>query len=71
MTQLNFYKKQCFLTDSEKAEINEFFKNLFNVDEIVDIHIYLEEGSVNAIVDIIGFEIPKATAVGSIVQHDC
>ena len=70
MTQLNLYKKRCYLTDSEKTKINEFFKNLFNVDAITDIHIYLEEGTIQVIADIEGFEIPKATIVGSGVYYD-
>lgn len=69
MMQLNIYKKRCYLTGSEKAKINEFFKNLFNVSEVTDIHVFLQEG--NVIVDIEGYEIPKATLVGSGVQHDC
>lgn len=68
MTQLNLYKKRCYLTDSEKAAVNEFFKNLFKVDNMTDMHIYLQEGEV--IADIEGFEIPKSTLVGSGVQHD-
>lgn len=68
MNQLNFYKKRCYLTDSEKDVINAFFKNLFNVHDVTDIHICLIEG--NVIADIEGYEIPKATSVGSVVQHD-
>lgn len=68
MTQLNFYKKRCYLTDSEQDAVNVFFKNLFNVKDVADIHIYLIEG--NVIADIEGYETPKATSVGSVVQHD-
>ena len=69
MMQLNLYKKRCYLTDSEQVKINEFFKNLFNVTEVTDIHVFFQEDGV--IAEIEGYEIPKSTAVGSIVQHDC
>lgn len=68
MRQLNLYKKRCYLTDSEKNMINVFFQSLFKIEDITDIHIYFTDGRV--IVDIEGFETPKATSVGSIVQHD-
>lgn len=71
MQQLNLYKKRCYLTDNERNIVNEFFKDLFKLDNIADIHIYLQEGTINVIADIEGFEIPKATSVGSMVQHDC
>lgn len=68
MQQLNLYKKRCYLTDNEKDMIYVFFKSLFKVENITDIHVYLTDGRV--IVDIEGYEIPKATSVGSFVQHD-
>ena len=68
MRQLNLYKKRCYLTDSENNMINVFFKSLFKVEDITDIHMYFTDG--NVIVDIEGYEIPKATSVGSVVQHD-
>jgi hypothetical protein len=58
MIQLNFYKKRCYLTDSEKAAVNEFFKNLFKVDNMTDVHIYIDEAPISYHVEVGGPDEP-------------
>ena len=64
MLQLNKYKKVCHLTDSEKEQINDFFKTMFEVDRITDIKICVETCEIE------GFEEDKSRKVGSVVKHD-
>ncbi len=69
MLQINHYKKSCYLTDSEKDKMCEFFKTMFEVDQIEEVHWYLDENN-ESVVDIIGFNEPKSKVVGSNRKHD-
>lgn len=68
MLRVNQYKKVCYLTDSEKCQISDFFKNLFDVDNITQICVYLDEG--NVVCNIEGFDSPFTSTIGSMIQHD-
>ena len=69
MLQMNKYKKQCQLTDSEIKKITDFFSEMFQVDRILDIHLYLDEYSRPTCV-IEGFDDPISAVLGSGVTHD-
>lgn len=51
MQQLNLYKKRCYLTDNERNIVNEFFKDLFKLDNITDVHIYIDEAPISFYVE--------------------
>ena len=57
MLQINHYKKVCYLTDSEVNEITGFFKDVFGVDQIISIRLYLDENNAR-ILEIKGFDEP-------------
>lgn len=67
MTRMNKYKKLFFLNDEEKTAINNYFRELFGVDRITDIKIYIEDGYVgepnNVICEIEGFDKKTLTVI--------
>lgn len=68
MIQLNKYKKVCDLTDTEKNKVNDFFKQMFEVDRITNINIYIE--GVKTVCEIEGFEKEISRVLGSVIKHD-
>ena len=60
MTRMNKYKKLFFLIDEERKAIDNYFRELFGVDRITDIKIYIEDdyiGEPNKVVcEIEGFD---------------
>lgn len=69
MTQVNRYKKECYLTDSEKHQISDFFKELCEVDNITSIRVYLDENN-DTVCEIEGIDEPASTVIGSRIKHD-
>ena len=64
MIQLNQYKKVCYLTDTEKDKIDDFFTNMFDVKMVKKISIYPD------ICEIEGFEEETYRVIGSFAKHD-
>ena len=62
MLQVNHYRKVCYLTDSEMTKIIDFFKDMFEVDQIVSISLYLDENN-NKVCEIDGFDKPISKVI--------
>ena len=69
MIQLNKYKKVCYLTDAEKSKINDFFHQMFEVDKMTNISVYIDNNG-RVICEIEGIEKESLRAIGSRVRHD-
>ena len=67
MTRMNKYKKLFFLNDEEKTAIDNYFRELFDVERITDIKIYIEDGYVEepnkVVCEIEGFDEETLTVI--------
>ena len=63
MTRMNKYKKLFYLNQEEQTAIDNYFRELFGVERITDIKIYIEDNYYNennsVVCEIEGFETMK------------
>ena len=69
MLRVNHYKKVCYLTDSEVNKITNFIKDMFGVDQIISVSLYLDQNN-DCVCEIEGFDKPVSNVIGSCIKHD-
>ena len=67
MTRMNKYKKLFYLNEEERTAIDNYFRELFGVDRITDIKIYIEDNYYNEgnsiVCEIEGFDEETLTVI--------